>query len=115
MHWLSFIAAALLSLVFEGTSAEVRVRGESPYVHDHWPLVFDCFLYDGEDHVLDLKLAMMGSFVDYFVIIEGLHSKNNQEYFKFDRMRYESYSQKILYLPIRNLPGSASIFRDNDE
>jgi hypothetical protein len=114
MYWV-IIFAAFLSILKQGDTAEVRQRGESPYLHNHWPLVFDCFIYSGEDDHLDVKLAMMGTFVDYFVIIEGLHSKNNQEYFRFDRLRFKPYSSKLLYLPIRNLPASGLIYQQNHE
>jgi len=33
--------------------------------------VFDCFPYNGEDHLLLLRLMVMSSFVDYFVIVES--------------------------------------------
>lgn len=35
------------------------------------PRVFDCFVYGGERNFLDLRIALLGSEVDVFVIVEG--------------------------------------------
>ena len=33
--------------------------------------IFDCFLYNGEDNLLNLRFNYLNSHVDYFVIVES--------------------------------------------
>jgi beta-1,4-mannosyl-glycoprotein beta-1,4-N-acetylglucosaminyltransferase len=33
--------------------------------------IFDCFLYNGEDDLLNLRFNYLNSHVDYFVIVES--------------------------------------------
>ena len=34
-------------------------------------MIYDCFSYWDEDLILDLRLNILNNFVDYFVIVEG--------------------------------------------
>ena len=34
--------------------------------------IFDCFMYFDEDVVLDARLNILNSYVDYFVIVESV-------------------------------------------
>ena len=48
-------------------------------------MIYDCFSYLDEDLLLDLRLNFLNNFVDFFVIIEGNKTwQNNPKNFKFD-------------------------------
>jgi len=32
--------------------------------------IYDCFLFNDENHILEIRLNILNKFVDYFVIIE---------------------------------------------
>jgi beta-1,4-mannosyl-glycoprotein beta-1,4-N-acetylglucosaminyltransferase len=33
--------------------------------------IFDCFLYNGENDLLDIRLNYLYNYVDYFVVVES--------------------------------------------
>jgi hypothetical protein len=66
--------------------------------------VFDCFLYDGENEHLLLKLSTMSSYVSSFVIVEGEHFEAGAQAFKFSWASFVQHSDQIVYLPVRSLP-----------
>ena len=46
--------------------------------------IFDCFMYNNEDLLLDIRLNILDKYVDYFVIVESrfLHSgKEKKDFF----------------------------------
>ena len=71
-------------------------------------MVFNCLPYNGENHILDLKLRIADSYTDYYFVTEGLWTHTGV--FKTLRFNYtvfeyyEKYVEKIIYLPIRNMP-----------
>ena len=36
--------------------------------------IFDCFMYFDEEMILDLRLNILNTFVDYFVIVESKYN-----------------------------------------
>ena len=68
-------------------------------------LVFDCMAYNGEDHILDLKLRVTNSFVNFNVLTEGAWSHTGvPKPLRFNYSHFEKYANRIIYLPIRNMP-----------
>ena len=60
-------------------------------------MIYDCFSYWDEDLLLDLRLNILNDHVDYFVIIEGNKTwQNNFKKFKFDINKYKKFSNKII-------------------
>ena len=48
-------------------------------------MIYDCFSYWDEDLLLDLRLNILDNYVDYFVIVEGNKTwQNNPKKLKFD-------------------------------
>ena len=46
--------------------------------------IYDCFSYMDEDLLLDLRLNILNQYVDYFVIVEGDKTwQNNPKKLKF--------------------------------
>ena len=80
-------------------------------------MIFDCFSYWDEDLLLDLRLNILDNFVDYFVIIEGNKTwQNNPKEFKFELNKFPKFSKKIIYIKVDDLPdGSDPYLRENHQ
>ena len=77
--------------------------------------IYDCFSYLDEDFLLDLRLNILNDFVDYFVIVEGNKTwQNNLKPFKFKLERFNKFKNKIIYIPVEDLPdGENPYIREN--
>ena len=77
--------------------------------------IFDCFSYLDEDLLLDLRLSILDEYIDYFVIVEGNKTwQNNFKEFKFDINKFEKYKKKIIYIPVSDMPdGNNPWVREN--
>ncbi len=77
--------------------------------------IYDCFSYLDEDLLLDLRLNILNDFVDYFVIIEGDKTwQNNKKTLKFNINNFKNFKEKIIYIPITNMPeGDNPYLREN--
>ena len=59
-------------------------------------MIYDCFSYWDEDILLDLRLNVLDKFVDYFVIVEGNKTwQNNHKKLRFDITKFESVDQIV--------------------
>ena len=61
--------------------------------------IYDCFQYFNEDHMVDLRLNILNSKVDYFVISES--TKNHQgkdKKLNFNINNFQKYKNKIKYV-----------------
>ena len=68
--------------------------------------IFDCFSYWDEDLLLDLRLNILNKHVDYFVIVEGNKTwQNNPKKLKFDIKNFKRFEDKIIYIPVEDMPG----------
>ena len=77
--------------------------------------IFDCFSYLDEDLLLNLRLNILNDYVDYFVIIEGNKTwQNNSKEFKFDINKFKEFQNKIIYIQVKDLPdGEDPYLREN--
>tara|TARA_B100000700_G_C14980420_1_gene826099 strand:+ start:66 stop:935 length:870 start_codon:yes stop_codon:yes gene_type:complete len=56
-------------------------------------------MYFDEDVVLDARLNILNSYVDYFVIVESVFThKGDKRNLKFNHKKFEKYKDKIIYL-----------------
>ena len=80
-------------------------------------MIYDCFSYWDEDLLLDLRLNILNEFVDYFVIVEGNKTwQNNSKELKFDINKYERFKDKIIYIKVTDLPdGRDPYSRENHQ
>ena len=80
-------------------------------------MIYDCFSYWDEDLLLDLRLNILNNYVDYFVIIEGSKTwQNNPKKFKFDFNKYQKFLDKIIYIKVEDLPdGKDPYLRENHQ
>ena len=77
--------------------------------------IYDCFSYLDEDLLLDLRLNILNDHVDYFVIVEGNKTwQNNPKKFKFKLDNFKKFKDKIIYIPVSDLPdGQNPYLREN--
>jgi len=77
--------------------------------------IYDCFSYWDEDLLLDLRLNVLNDYVDYFVIVEGNKTwQNNLKKLRFDIKKFPKFEKKIIYIPVENMPdGDDPYLREN--
>ena len=77
--------------------------------------IYDCFSYWDEDLLLDLRLNILNEYVDYFVIVEGDKTwQNNSKKLRFDIDKFPNFKKKIIYVPIKDMPkGDDPYLREN--
>ena len=78
-------------------------------------MVYDCFSYWDEDLLLELRLNILNNHVDYFVIIEGNKTwQNNPKKLSFNIDKFSKFKEKIIYVPVTDLPdGNDPYLREN--
>ena len=72
--------------------------------------------YD-EDLLLDLRLNILGQYIDFFVIVESKYFHNGKErHLKFDIKKYKKFENKIIYIVHENEPsGILKVNEEDDE
>ena len=78
-------------------------------------MIYDCFSYLVEDLILELRLNTLHKYVDYFVVVEGNKTwQNNPKELKFDISKYKKFKDKIIYIPVKDMPaGDNPYVREN--
>ena len=78
-------------------------------------MIYDCFSYWDEDLLLDLRLNILDNYVDYFVIVEGNKTwQNNPKKLRFEIDKFKKFKNKIIYVPVTDLPdGEDPYLREN--
>ena len=78
-------------------------------------MIYDCFSYLDEDLLLNMRLNILDKYVDYFVIVEGNKTwQNNTKELRFDIKKYEKFKNKIIYIEVTDLPdGEDPYLREN--
>ena len=68
--------------------------------------IIDCFLYNNEDLILELRLNLLNKYVDKFVIIEARynHSGVIKENYNFHIENFKKFKDKIIYLRLEDFP-----------
>ena len=77
--------------------------------------IYDCFSYWDEDLLVDLRLNILNKYIDYFVIVEGNKTwQNNCKKLSFDIKKFEKFKDKIIYIPVEDMPdGENPWIREN--
>ena len=80
-------------------------------------MIYDCSSYWDEDLLLDLRLHILNKYVDFFVVVEGNKTwQNNPKKLKFDKDKFSKFRQKIIYIPVEDLPdGKDPYERENHQ
>jgi len=67
--------------------------------------LFDCFMYNNEDLLLDLRLNVLDQHVDQFIIIESLFDhQGNKKRLNFRLENYSKFQKKIKYIVLHSFP-----------
>ncbi len=77
-------------------------------------MIFDCFTYNNEDLILELRLNTLDRFVDKFVVIEATsdHAGNRKE-LNFNINKFKTFEKKIRYIVVDDMPQNAKSFYYN--
>ena len=72
--------------------------------------IFDCFIFNHEIELLEIRMNILGDYVDKFVITEGdttFSGKPKESYFSHNRERFAKWEDKIILNQIQlpDLPG----------
>ena len=71
--------------------------------------IFDCFLYNGENLILDLRLNILSKYIEKFIIIESRYDhQGNKKKLNFKLDKFKKFESKIIYLIIENFPEKLS-------
>ena len=78
-------------------------------------MIYDCFSYWDEDLLLDLRLNVLNDYVDFFVIVEGNKTwQNNPKKLRFNLNKFSKFEKKIIYIKVTDLPdGTDPYLREN--
>lgn len=63
--------------------------------------VYDCFMYNGEEDILEIRLNILEPYVDYFVLCESTETfsgKDKPLYFKQNAEKFSKWKDKIMHL-----------------
>ena len=78
--------------------------------------IYDCFSYWDEDLLLDLRLNVLNNFIDYFVIVEGNKTwQNNFKKLRFDINKFSKFKDKIIYNVVDKQPSNIASVNENDD
>ena len=69
----------------------------------------------GMNLLLELRLNILDDYIDYFVIVEGNKTwQNNPKNLKFDLEKFKKFKNKIIYIPVEDMPsGDNPYLREN--
>ena len=78
--------------------------------------IFDCITYFDEPLLFDLRLNILGEYVDKFIVIEAKHTHSgNDKKLNFEINNFKKFKNKIIYKVIENQPkGIIEIDKDDD-
>ena len=71
--------------------------------------IFDCFLYNNEDLILDIRLNSLDKNIYKFVIVESkFDHQGNEKKINFKIENFQKFKDKIIYLIIEKFPNNLS-------
>ena len=69
--------------------------------------IYDCFTFLNEFDLLELRLRELYDYVDYFVLVEGDRTfQNNTKplFYSEHNQRFDKWKDKIIYVPVTDMP-----------
>ncbi|MDB3971681.1 hypothetical protein N9371_04350, partial [Candidatus Pelagibacter sp.] len=67
--------------------------------------IFDCFLYNDENLILDIRLNTLNAFVEKFIIVESQYDhQGNKKKLNFKIENFNNFKDKIIYLVVDSFP-----------
>ncbi len=77
--------------------------------------VYDCFMFNGEWDILELRLNLQNEAVDYFVVVESNKTFTNirkKLTFNINDARLAAFEHKIRYVLVSDMPGSEDAWQN---
>lgn len=83
-----------------------------------WSDIYDCFMFNNELEVLEIRLNELYDHVDKFVLVESVESHRRGTlkpcYFELNQERFEQFKDKIIYIKLDDrLPVDNGWIREN--
>jgi len=78
--------------------------------------IYDCFTFFNELDLLELRLKILDSVVDYFVIVEAVKThagKSKPLFFEENKKKFKRWEKKIIHIIVEDLPKPGKIFFKN--
>jgi hypothetical protein len=72
--------------------------------------IYDCFIYDGRENLLEIRFNELSDVIDYFVIVECTRTpqgKPKELYFRKQFPRFRKFAPKIRYIVVPDMPAPA--------
>lgn len=69
--------------------------------------IIDCFLFNDELDVLEIRLNLLSPYVSLFVLVESCKTFDGQDkpfYYEENRERFGDFADKILYIKVEDMP-----------
>ena len=67
--------------------------------------LFDCFMYNNEEMLLDLRLEVLSKYIKKFILVESVYDhQGNKKEKLFNPDNFQKYKDKIVYLRIEKFP-----------
>ena len=64
-------------------------------------IIYDCFQFFNEEHILDLRLNILNEFVNFFVIAESTTDhQGTPKKLNFDSKKFTKFNNKIIYIVV---------------
>ena len=71
--------------------------------------IFDCFIFNDENHILDIRLNELNKYVDFFIIVEfGQNHQGQTKGKKIDKKLFNKFEEKIKYFYIEKFEKNLS-------
>ena len=70
-------------------------------------MIYDCFIFNNELDILDIRLHELNSVVDKFVLVESTVTHVNRDkplYYDLNKNRYKEFSKKIIHIVVNDTP-----------
>ena len=78
--------------------------------------IYDCFMFFDEEMLLDLRLNILNSYVDKFVITEATYTHNGEpKKLIFDINKFSKFKDKIIYIVVDKEPPDLYKIYDTDK
>jgi hypothetical protein len=72
-------------------------------------MIYDCFTFYNELELLKIRMEVMDSVADFFVIVEANRTFSNQPkvlYFKENKNLFKKFEKKIIHIVVNDMPGN---------
>ncbi len=67
--------------------------------------LFDCFMYNNEEMLLELRLEVLSKYIKKFILVESVYDhQGNKKEKLFNPDNFQKYKDKIVYLRIEKFP-----------